>query len=490
LAIAAIPFVVVPMAASPSFACAQAEGVPADMAVVPAGEFPMGNPWTARFSEERPVHTVDLDEYWIDVFEVTNAQFAAVLNWAHERHKLRDEDGRLFDGDSDVYFAGRRLFAVNQSDIRYDDRDNRFVVQPRNFRPMLDHPVTFVTWYGAINYCNWRSEMDGLTPCYTEVHSERVHCNFAADGYRLPTEAEWEKAASYDPWTVDPVAGPKQEYAMIGPLAGFARANFYDPDLKEFNNPDGLQGQPFTAPVGFFDGRTRGTIESASPWGCFDMSGNVWEWCWDWYDPEYYTRSPHDNPLGPGDGDGRVVRGGSWIDVPENLRATKRAGWHAERADEFIGFRTARIPTEESDLVGEGFDFFPRVVSPDARIDFTGRIRNTGTHAIDPFWIEIRVSLGPDFGEPHFFLVDSIFVPGILPGQLFDLSSVTRTVTLPDGILPGTFHVGMFVDTLDDVAEPNEINNSFWVRDHALFVFGGGINRGSLTGSRRWELYR
>lgn len=464
--------------------------VPPGMTLVPAGEFPMGNPCSQRYSEELPVHDVDVDRFWIDVFEVTNADYVTVLNWANERYVLRDKENHVYDGGN-VYFAGRLLIDVYSSDIRYDEDHRRFFVAPRDGQAMFDHPVTMVTWYGAANYCNWLSEMRGLTPCYTGVNAKHVYCNFAAGGYRLPTEAEWEKAASFDPWVVDPLSGPKQPYGMIGPL-GPRRANYWNPDLGEFNNPVGLLTRPFTAPVGYYDGSRRWRIDSPSPWGCYDMSGNVYEWCWDWYDPTYYSRSPHRNPLGPWEEKERVVRSGSWLDVPETLRSTRRAGWHPEGAENFLGFRTARIPPRPTDFEVWGFDFAPREVAPDDPVRFVGRVKNTGTRATPPFWIEFHISRDANFAPPRRFLTTSIRVErGLVPGEYVDLAAIERTVFAGSPpLLPGDYTVGIIIDPLDEIDEGDESNNVVWARDRWLRVRPPALDQQGMTRSRNWTSYR
>jgi len=486
--------------------CAVAAAQPRSMVLVPAGEFPMGNAWNEGSINERPVHSVYLDTFWIDPFEVTNAQFAVVLNWVHQTYYLRDEDNHHYGG-GDVYYAGKRLIEIDSRfcAIVYNKETNRFWVPPREGRAMFDHPVVMVTWYGAANYCNWRSEMDGLTPCYSGLNAHHVFCNFAAEGYRLPTEAEWEKAASFDPGHIDPVAGPRWRYGFMGALMGFARANYYDPVRRQFNNPLGLEGQPFTAPVGFFNGSNRGTVDSPSSWGCYDMSGNVWEWCWDWYESGYYERSPYRNPRGPWEKDDRIVRGGSWLDVPDNLRATRRAGWPPRSADAFVGFRTVRIPPTPADLAVEGFDFSPEILSPGDPIHFSGRVVNTGTHATGPFWMNFHAVPAPLLpaqlpplppwpppgGLAPFLCAPMCVSEGLMPGQHLDLSAIERTVHGPtEGLLPGIYFVSVVVDPLNEVAESNELNNIALVRDRLLHVAAPLHDREGATNARNWPLYR
>ncbi len=140
-----------------------------------------------------------------------------------------------------------------------------------------------MSWYGAVEYCNWLSAQDGYDPCYT-VNGTSVTCNWNADGYRLPTEAEWEYAAK---------GGDLHE--------GFT-----------------YSGDEVMANVGWYAGNSAGythPVANRKPngKGLYDMSGNVWEWCWDWYDEDYYDVSPQWNPTGASNGTYKLRRGGSWM---------------------------------------------------------------------------------------------------------------------------------------------------------------------------------
>ncbi|MBN8684296.1 MAG: SUMF1/EgtB/PvdO family nonheme iron enzyme [Chitinophagales bacterium] len=185
-------------------------------------------------------------------------------------------------------------------------------------------PVLNADWYSAIEYCNWRSIQAGLTPCYTldktqsdtSNHNEfdkkrwMVRCNWKANGYRLPTEAEWEYAAlaGQNPANARFANGEKR----IEP----AKINF---DARDF------LARTFSE-VGYYRERTI-AVDSLPPnaFGLYHMSGNVWEWCWDWYDARYYTRSTDQlDPHGPASGKHRCVRGGAWDSNPENCRRANR----------------------------------------------------------------------------------------------------------------------------------------------------------------------
>ncbi|NRB53733.1 MAG: SUMF1/EgtB/PvdO family nonheme iron enzyme [Saprospiraceae bacterium] len=191
-------------------------------------------------------------------------------------------------------------------------------------------PAIYVSWYDAIEYCNWRSSQDGLTPVYSinkrtqdpnnknryDDLKWKVTINWQANGYRLPTEAEWEYAARS--------RGKDQKWAGTSS----------ESQLVSFANGKGdMDGYEYTSPVGTF---------KANDLGLFDMSGNVWEWCWDWYDGDYYAKSPNSIPKGPNTGSYRVLRGGSWNLGPAFLRCADRFSYTPDGRNYDIGFRLSR----------------------------------------------------------------------------------------------------------------------------------------------------
>ena len=238
------------------------------MFLIPAGEFKMGTTpeqeqwlkdrgwWYDWMKNERPDHTVYLDAYYIDKYEVTNAQYGEFMK-ATERSAPEFWNNSRFN-------------------------------QP-------DQPVVGVTWHDAEAYCKWA-------------------------GKRLPTEAEWEKAARGTdgrqfPWGNE---APTCEYAV----------------MDDGGNGCG-KDKPW--PVG-------SKPKGVSPYGVHDMVGNVWEWVNDWYDEEYYSQSPDRNPTGPSSGRVKVLRGGSWGDSnPNGLRAASRYGFRPGYGFVNDGFRCARI---------------------------------------------------------------------------------------------------------------------------------------------------
>jgi len=238
------------------------------MILIPAGEFEMGS--SVGDADERPVHTVNIDAFYIDMYEVTNAQYKEFVDaTSHE---------------SPVYW-------------KYS-----------NFNEP-DQPVVGVTWDDANAYTKWA-------------------------GKRLPTEAEWERAARGG------LIGKKYAWGDSStppPGAG----NFADETSKKvFKKWDVINGYDdgfsHPAPVGCFD---------PNGYGVCDMMGNVWEWCADWYDSGYYSKSSKDNPKGPATGQEHVLRGGSWFSDKDYLRVSNRYNYNPsytmkEAAN--IGFRCAK----------------------------------------------------------------------------------------------------------------------------------------------------
>jgi formylglycine-generating enzyme required for sulfatase activity len=294
------------------------------MVAIPAGSFEMGRHVGSGNADELPVHTVRLDAFHMDVYEVTNEKYAAYLNAAHQQGRV------MVWGPSGVVYpvggAGEALCdtTTGSSSSRITWNGSVFGVTPGK----EDHPMVRVSWYGACAYANQCSRNDWLTPCYNEANWS---CNFNANGYRLPTEAEWEYAArggQHNPYTMypwgDTIDGSKANYSSSG-------------------DPYETGPYPWTTPVGYYDGnQTPAGVDMANGYGLYDMSGNVWEWCWDRYQADYYSWSPTNNPTGPGTGLWRVFRGGGWMPPPPScLRSAHRYhdGYIPPGRDHGIGFR-------------------------------------------------------------------------------------------------------------------------------------------------------
>ncbi|MFH1845451.1 MAG: formylglycine-generating enzyme family protein [bacterium] len=179
-------------------------------------------------------------------------------------------------------------------------------------------PVESVSWLDAVLYCNRRSELEQLTPAY-EIADDAVTWRREADGYRLPTEAEWEYACR---------AGTTTRY-HTGDCLGTDQANFngYGPGT---DCPEGMY-RAESIPVGSF---------TANAWGLYDMHGNVFEWCWDWRAP--YPEQAAIDPTGPDSGQLRTLRGGCWASDADRCRAETRQKADPGFRSDFVGFRVAR----------------------------------------------------------------------------------------------------------------------------------------------------
>jgi serine/threonine-protein kinase len=244
---------------------------------VPGGSFTMGS--EDGSSDEKPVHQVTLDGFWIDRTEVTNAQYTDFLNDIVDRITVRD--GEFVEVDDLVYYD---LECTNCGEWR-----DRIIYDDQQFEVVVDearHPVVLVTWYGARAYCEWA-------------------------GGRLPTEAEWEYAAR----------GPEGFVYPWGNDFACDKGNFDDETvIDDYVVPGGenCDGYERTSPVGSFPG-------GASWVGALDMAGNVWEWCADWYGE--YPSTVQTNPTGPETGEYRVLRSGSW-DVDDRYSRSANRNWN------------------------------------------------------------------------------------------------------------------------------------------------------------------
>ena len=286
------------------------EVAPAGMSPVPAGQFQMGDPFSVEGdANERPLHAVYVNKFFVDRTEITAQQYADALNWALAQGNLIAVSGGVVyqygTGTSHPYCS--TISCGPYSRITWSG--SRFGVTSGK----ANHPMTEVSWYGAVAYANWRSAMQGRPLAYD---LSTWTCNWGG-GYRLPTEAEWEKAARGG------AAGHRFPWSDVD-IVDFTRANYYSSGtafydkatVRGYDPAFSTSGYPFTGPVGSFAG---------NGYGLYDMAGNVWEWCNDWYDGAYYATSPDNNPSGPATGDNRVLRGGSWGSVALNLRCAYRA---------------------------------------------------------------------------------------------------------------------------------------------------------------------
>lgn len=225
-----------------------------------------------------------------------------------------DEPGRDTDEPQHMMVLGWKVW-VEDHEVTQAEYEAITQSSPSHFRG-ADLPVENITWLDAITYCNLRSTREGLTPAYT-IAGNSATWDPAADGYRLPTDAEWEWACR---------AGSQTAFAA-GPL------------VEETCGVD-----PVLDTMGWYCGNagiSTHPVKSKQPnaLGLYDMHGNVWEWCWDWYSPEGPGPS---QPTGPASGSQRVIRGGSWYYFARDCRSAARAPYWPNSKDDIVGFRVAR----------------------------------------------------------------------------------------------------------------------------------------------------
>ena len=262
-----------------------------DEILVEAGTFSMGTP-SGGDDDERPVHRVTLDSFFMMRTEVTVADFAAFVNAAGFKTTAETSGGGY------VFIEGswKLKSDANWRNPYFDQGNNQ--------------PVVLVSWYDAVTYANWLSERDGLEEAY-RISDTEVIWIASNNGWRLPTEAEWEYAARGGRNARDTKYAGFDEEREIYRYANFADAS------TDFSWSDTSQndGYTYTAPVGRYQ---------PNELGLYDMSGNVWEWCWDWYYASYYEDSITNNPNGPGSGTYRVLRGGCWYCYASYTRVANR----------------------------------------------------------------------------------------------------------------------------------------------------------------------
>ncbi|MBU0754557.1 MAG: SUMF1/EgtB/PvdO family nonheme iron enzyme, partial [Planctomycetes bacterium] len=256
---------------------------------IPEGTFMMGDHHGDGFPNELPAHSVYINPFFMEVFEVTNEKYCAFLNSAFKQGLIRVSDGVICRKNGGEPYCDT---TISSPYSRITCQGCVFGVKS-NYE---DHPVTEVSWYGAAAYANWLSSQEGRMPCYD---SENWNCFFGTGSYRLPTEAEWEYAARGGH------KNPYYNYPWGNTLTG-SNANHWDS-----GDPyGGTYPHPETTPVGYYDGnQVPSGIDMANGYGLHDMAGNVNEWCNDWFSSTYYNSSPSDNPTGSHTGAFRVFRG-------------------------------------------------------------------------------------------------------------------------------------------------------------------------------------
>jgi len=330
------------------------QAVPSDMVLIPGGTFQMGDSKYEGESDELPVHAVTMDSFYMRKFETTNEQYCQFLNSDYRQGLITVSGGIVYKSGSGASYPYCDTH-TSSSYSQIDYSDGVFSVRTKGGRNMSYDPMVCVSWYGAAAYCNWLSQKEGREQCY---NLSTWACDFNKKGYRLPTEAEWEYAARGGlsgrrfPWD-DTISHSQANYYSssnynydISPTRGF------HPLWRDYI-------EPYTSPVGFFDGTMKyktdyqwassatsyQTTTGFNNYGLYDMAGNVWEWCNDWYDENYYTYcknscpSPCPNPTGPINGTYRVFRGGGCQINAYNCRMTFRNGGTLDERGPWVGFR-------------------------------------------------------------------------------------------------------------------------------------------------------
>lgn len=252
------------------------------MVFIKGGTFDMGDVMGDNESDrEKPVHKVTVSDFQLAAYELTFEEY----------DRFCDATRRKKPGDRG-WGRGKR-------------------------------PVINVSWYDAVAYCNWLSEQHGYRPVYA-INNENVSADWSADGYRLPTEAEWEYAARQ--------RGQKIRFGNGKDIANLKEINF--DGSNNYKESYSIAGEYLaqTTSTGSF---------GPNDLGLYDMSGNVWEWCWDWYS-DYLSSSLQINPRGPDSGDSRVLRGGSWHSAPIRIRCARRGSYTPDVLSAHIGFRIAK----------------------------------------------------------------------------------------------------------------------------------------------------
>ena len=300
-------------------------GFAPSMVLVPSGDFLMGD--GSAYCGQREHRVTLTRDFWLGQYEVTNQEYLEMVQWAYDRGyvtatsaSLRDNlDGSteelvdLDDEHCELVFSNG-IFSLREAAFALR------VAYPDGYDP-ADHPMQEVTWYGSVSYCDWLSLSEGLSRAYD--HSTWI-CGegdpYSAEGYRLPTDAEWEYAAQWD---------DERYYPWGGELPNCSLANFLHNDIYYCVR--------WTTPVGSYPAGVQPNLSDP----IYDLSGNVYEWANDWRECDLGT-SPEIDPPGPGSGDVRVLRGGGWPSDSAFLDASARSALIPYYGFQYIGFRPAR----------------------------------------------------------------------------------------------------------------------------------------------------
>jgi len=249
---------------------------------IPTGTFQMGNIQGGFTTEELPVHTVTLDAFEMSMYEITNAQYIVYLNEELTSGNIIVKITAVIGTHGE--YSGEDYLDIDDPDCEIRYNNGTFIVESG----LENHPVIEVTWYGAKAFA-------------------------LSYGFDLSTEAEWEYACR---------AGTTTTYNLGNDESDLARAGWYYGNAYDWTHPVGQK--------------------ELNAWGLCDMHGNVWEWCHDWYDVDYYSSSPMHNPTGAENGSYRVVRGGCWFNDPSGCRSANRNDVVPDGDTDGLGIRVVR----------------------------------------------------------------------------------------------------------------------------------------------------
>ena len=385
---------------SPAFTVTIYNPVPAvnGFTYIPAGSFQMGDqsyPLVGN-ADELPVHRVYLSGFYMGRTEVTWVDWRTVRDWA-VTHGYPDLSGQ----------------GAGKAD---------------------SHPVHSISWYEMVKWCNAKSEKEGLTPCYTvsgalyRTGDNNPDCNWSANGYRLPTESEWEKAAR----------GGNSLNFPWGNTISHTQANYYSSQLYNYDvnptigyHPDFVNGDLYTSPVGSF---------SPNSYGLYDTSGNLYEWCWDRYG-NYGSVSQFDFK-GPTGGLARVLRGGSWggswYDDAQYSRVANRELINPSIKTYHLGFRFAKSldssslqPEFSDEFNGGSLDAAKWSVRPGANVSLSNGIAAVTS---GPYWTRPFDTLGKYSRQSNTWIVEFRMKRDGAYDAGFELTDGTNSIWIMDSV--------------------------------------------------------